>query len=196
MKNLSWLLMVALLSGCARMEIQAPGPEGRAAWKQRQHTLQAQDDWRLGGRISVIAGEDGWHASLYWRQRSGTFQVRIIAPLGQGTVELQGDGSRVRQRSTRHPRPLEAASAEQLLRRVMGWEVPVGGMRMWVRGLALPNTPYRLSIDHQGRPLQIVQSGWTIRYLRYRRIGGVDLPTRIRMQNRRLKVKLVISKWN
>jgi outer membrane lipoprotein LolB len=153
-------------------------------------------DWDMRGRISVTSEHDGWHASLFWQQKNDHYQLKIIGPLGQGTVELNGSEYRVSLRSTREPQPVVAASPERLLRRVMGWEVPVTGMRFWVRGLAVPDQRYRISVDSQGRPVRLKQSGWTILYSRYRKVQGVFLPVKITMQNDRLKVKLIISRWS
>ena len=139
------VLALGLLSACSQVRLDSAGPEGKQAWKQRTRQLNILPAWNMQGRISVVSEQDGWHASLYWQQKNDRYQLKIIGPLGQGTVELNGSEYRVSLRSTREPHPVIAASPERLLRRVMGWEVPVTGMRFWVRGLPVPDQRYRVA---------------------------------------------------
>jgi outer membrane lipoprotein LolB len=151
--------------------------------------------WRLTGRISVHYGEEGWHAGLVWRQSPETFDLRLQGPLGQGALLLQGDGDRVALQDARGQRDT-AGDAETLMRQHLGWELPVSGLRYWVRGEAQPGPTAQWQRDVEGRPEQLIQSGWRIDYSRYQPApGGGTLPGRIDFERPDLQARLIIDRW-
>lgn len=151
--------------------------------------------WRLTGRISVHYGEEGWHAGLVWRHSPETFDLRLQGPLGQGALLLQGDGDSVELRDASGQRD-RAGDAETLMQQHLGWELPVSGLRYWVRGEAQPGPPAQWQRDAEGKPEQLIQSGWRIDYSRYRAApGGGSLPGRVDFQRPDLQARLIIDRW-
>ena len=51
------------------------------------------------------------------------------------------------------------------------------------------------SISQTGLLQRLEQSGWDIEYTRFERIGGWRWPTRLRLTNEALVVRLVIDAW-
>jgi len=90
---------------------------------------------------------------------------------------------------------IRAADAEGLLLQTTGWELPVTGLRYWVRGLPVPRVYASERRDVQGRLLALEQSGWAISYIRYHFIEGVGWPAKLRLARDDVTVKLVIDEW-
>ena len=110
-------------------------------------------------------------------------------------MELRGgpDGVVLRTADNKVYRARDPAA---LLREHVGWQVPLGGMRYWVLGRAEPAVPLdRLELDGAGRPSRMRQSGWTIEYQGYRLVEGLALPTRMALNNPRVKARLLVSRW-
>ncbi len=150
--------------------------------------------WQFTGRVSLTQAEQGWHARLSWQQQADRFQLKISGPLGQEAFRLTGnvagvllvdaDGKRIR-----------ADDAEGLLLQATGWELPVSGLRYWVRGLPVPGVYASERRDLQGRLQALEQSGWAISYSRYHSIEGVGWPAKLRLARDDVTVKLVIDAW-
>lgn len=179
-----------LLSGCAAVPPLAPPPPCPGVSCVRSSI----NDWKLQGRISLTRGEQGWHAGLDWENHADRYRLRVNGPLGQGALQLDGDSSGVTLVDA-DGRIYTAADAESLLLQVAGWQLPVAGLRFWVRGLPDPDAHPEVMLDAQGRVQQLKQSGWTIRYQRFLLVDGVEWPARLTLEHDDLLLKMVIDQW-
>lgn len=161
----------------------------------RIEKLRALNKWSIRGRVSIVTGDDGWNGSIRWKQVDSNFDIRIVGPLGQGAIWLQGSPGFVELRSSKNKKSITATDAESLLYQQMGWKIPVSGMRYWVLGLFGPGQTESIKYNKQGLPAEFVQSGWTIRLLRYRKVAGQQMPVKIFLNNNRFRVKMIVKLW-
>lgn len=194
MKRIAAALLLALLGACTTQPV-VPPDEVRARWDSRQEQLRQLDNWQLNGRISLVTADEAWQADLIWAQQQREFDIKLIAPLGQGTLALRGGPGGAELRSSEAPRPVRAADAEALLYQQTGWRMPVDGLRYWVRGLPAPGGSPDLKLDGQGRLSWLDQYGWRIEFVRYREVTGTDLPDKIFLRKEDLRVRVVIRNW-
>jgi outer membrane lipoprotein LolB len=190
-----WLLVAALLSGCAGTPIRRQiSPEIQGAWDAHQASVMALNNWYLQGRVAVSTEDDGWTATLQWTQSNDAYVIRIIAPFGQGTYELQGQPGNVVMRAPK--RVMIAKDPETLMQSNLGWTLPLAGLRFWVRGLPDPAKPAtKIRVDDQGRLTELDQGGWHIDVLGYVRRGTIDLPEKLYISARQLEVRLAVKQW-
>jgi len=121
--------------------------------------------------------------------------MRVIAPLGGGTYEIEGDGNSVSMH-TADDRLLLAERPEALMQDHFGWQVPLTGLRYWVRGIPEPAPPPdSMLVDAAGRLTGLTQSGWQVDYGRYTNQDAYQLPRNITLQQQDLRVKLVVLDW-
>jgi outer membrane lipoprotein LolB len=178
------LVLLVLLGACTQL------PQRTAGWQPPDWPA-----WSLRGRIAVHAGEQGWHASLNWRQSVNGYQLELSGPLGQGAVRMTGDTEGVTLERADGLRDW-AADADELLARNTGWTLPVSGLRYWVQGRAVPGRPADWERDSDGRPVRLRQDGWDIRYTAYQeQPGGVPLPKRIDLERDSIRARLLIDAW-
>jgi outer membrane lipoprotein LolB len=156
--------------------------------------IEAYPVWQFRGRVSLTQGEQGWHASLNWREVSGHYRLNLAGPLGQATIQLDGDRDGVRLR-TANGEELTARDADALVESATGWQFPVTGIRYWVRGVPAPADPAQAFTDDNGRLARLLQSGWDIRYNRFQNVDGRDWPTRMHLAAGDISVRLVIDEW-
>lgn len=191
MRLIRFLLPVLLLAGCAT----TPVPDVVTA----SHTdfpaaSMLPANWQLQGRISLTQGESGWHAGVDWDEQVDGFQLRVSGPLGQGGFLLTGDGAGVLLRDAGQ-QVFTAPNADTLLAEVTGWQLPVEGLRYWVRGIPDPGSSFKAVMGADGRLAQLSQSGWTIRYTRYQPVGELFWPARLGLVRDDVSVRLVIDRW-
>jgi outer membrane lipoprotein LolB len=179
-------LLLALLAACTSTPVIEPVSPLRSTAEVRQ--------WELSGRVSITRGEEGWHAALQWREQDGRYRLQVSGPLGQGAFELTGSAGRVVLRDAQG-RTLAAPDAESLLLQATGWQLPLDGLRFWVRGLPAPVGDARETRDAAGRLVRLAQEGWDIRYDRYRMLDGYALPGRLKLARNDITVRLVIDSW-
>lgn len=184
MKQLAALLAVLLLAGCA----SSPAPRS-------SQTAAGLSAWQLNGRVSLTRGEEGWHASLLWREQPDRYFLKISGPLGQGGFQLSGDSQGVMLVDA-DGQTFVARDADALLQQVTSWQLPVLGLRYWIRGLAAPAAgESQLSHDDSGRPSRLIQSGWTVNYNKYQLVDGISLPGKLQLLRDDISVRIVVDKW-
>ena len=184
MKFLAGLLAVLLVAGCAT----TPAPRG-------SQSAAAMTAWQLNGRVSLTRGEEGWHAGLYWQEQADTFYLRVSGPLGQGGFQLNGDARGIVLVDADGQRFI-AQDVDALLVQVTGWQLPVKGLRYWIRGLPAPAAgKAQATRDEVGQLLRLEQSGWTVNYQRYQLIGDVLLPVKLQLLHADIAVRIVIDQW-
>lgn len=198
MNRLIVFILAAFLAGCESLPLITPAerdPAVTAYWDTHRQKLSALDAWTLHGRMVLVAGDDGWTATVHWDQDHKRYNLRFIAPLGQGTYELDGDADSVTL-LTADNRLLHAGSPEALLQENLGWQLPLASLKYWIRGLPDPSaSPDDLILDGTGRLSQLQQLGWRIEILRYQDVKGLDLPGKLFLENDRFQVRLVIQDW-
>ena len=191
------LLAVAatlLLVACS-MQPTPPVADPERAWAQHRERLQDLEQWRIRGRMALSTPDDSWQADLVWSQQQRDFRIQLIAPLGQGTLVLQGTPAGAELRSSEEPAPVRAADAESLLYRRTGLRMPVESLRYWVRGLPAPGGAPQLKLDPQGRLQSLQQFGWRVDFRRYRQVGDLALPDKVYLSGEGVDLRLVIRDW-
>lgn len=197
LKTMPWrgaAILSLLLCGCATPPTLSP--EAASAWTARQTALTQLTMWQADGRIGVVSGQDGWHASFQWAQQESAYRIDLIGPLGQGRVIVESEGQDVRIQ-TQDGQNWTAPDADDLLEQSLGVRLPVNGLRYWVRGLPEPGSTPVLQTDASGRLTRLEQNGWIIEYPAYAPTSrlNLDLPERIVARRPDLSVKLVIEQW-
>ncbi len=180
--------------GCSPLPT-APSPEAWSRWEARRQQLESNlKNWAITGRIGVQQEDQGWHAALRWEQLDDYYRLQVSGPAGQGAARLEGGPTGVVLRRGDGV-TYQADSPEQLLETHLGWQVPLAGLRDWVRGLPAPGELSHLALDEQGRLLGGRQDGWTFVLSNYGEVSGMQLPGRLLLEHPPLQVKLVIERW-
>jgi len=195
MSKILWLLCLLLVAGCVHQQRFTPPPSLQA----HQAQLAQLDLWQLQGKLGVRSPGDSGSASLIWDSAPASYRIYLSAPLGQKHVEISGNQQRVELRQSGQP-TLTAKDAESLVRKALGWQLPVSQLNYWVRGVPAPQGKItQLQLTPEGLLDQLEQSGWQINYFNYRAQaypgGDLPLPGKIVAQYRELRLTLVIRQW-
>lgn len=182
-------LLVLTLSACA-----IKPRRDDVGWRRVTGTdLVEIDAFRVAGRLAVSDGRDGGSASFLWTQLGDRYEFELRQPVSQRTWRLTG-GARGAVLEGGDHGPVRAASGEELLREVLGWEVPMRALQAWVRGLADAGLAVQAqSRDDQGRLQVLEQGGWQVQYRGW--LDGSVWPTRVQAQQPPYSVRLSIQDW-
>jgi len=184
MRRLFYLILL-LLAGCA----SAPPTPQTVARPEQAETKP----FALTGRIAVKHDGERSSAGVRWAHRVSDDEILLLAPLGQTVARIRRDEQGVvLDTSDKH---YTAQDTEELTHRVLGWQLPLAGLRSWV--LALPAAESEASIEHDanGQVSVMHQDGWEIRYTRYATQASDSLPLRMSMQREGMEIQLLIDEW-
>lgn len=149
--------------------------------------------WSFEGRLAVSNGKDGGSGHIRWEQDGEFFTISLRAPISGQSWQLSGDGSHARLEGVK-PYPVLGTSARELLRRELGWELPVGEMRTWLFGRGFgAQAELRLAADDT--LAEVNDSGWNITYRNWKEINSSLVPGRIAARKSPNQVRLAIQSW-
>jgi outer membrane lipoprotein LolB len=189
------ICMALLCAACESTPEVVPVDDPQRAWTEHRARLASIDQWTAIGKLGIQSSDESWSAGLNWRQDRDDYRLRLSGPLGQGLMQLEGTAEGVELR-TSDDEVFRARSAEELMQTHAGWQVPLSGLRYWILGRPDPDAEItHFVLDPGGRLAELQQLGWRISYARYAEFDGVVLPTRLTLENARLRAKLAVRNW-
>lgn len=202
--RICFALLLLLLVGCTSTPKHAPTliqPSAKAApqleqqWQQHQQQVSSIRNWQATGRLAVSQGHKGNNASFVWDQFGDSYKIKLFGPFGSGSVYIIGSPHSVQVKEA-NGKTTTAQSPELLLKKIAGWNVPLSGLHYWLRGLPTPQgqaaTP---QLNQNGYLRTIQQQGWTVNVDSYHADSFVPLPNKLHLQNKDLKIKMVVTSW-
>lgn len=187
MRRALTLIGCCTLAACATTHIAPPS----TSWQQRAGELQGAKDWQLDGRAAVALGQQGWQATLTWRQTDTNAEVHLAGPFGIGALVLKQTSGGL---SLNGAPPSDAV--QSLVREKLGFDLPIENLHYWLLGVPNPASAFDLSRNDQDRAKTLNQAGWNISYDRYMPVAGDALPARMVLTTGEVRVRIVIDHWN
>ena len=137
------------------------------------------------GRLAVKQNEKGSYANFDWDSNGRMQQLSVNTPLGNTVGELCQDSSGVVATAS-NGETYQAATANELSERLMGFAIPVESLDLWAHGYYADNQPH--TVDEQGR---LLQAGWKIE----RQVGGEGHPRILVLDNQQLSIRLAFNDY-
>jgi len=151
------------------------------------------DAFELKGRVAVNLDGRGYSARLKWNHETTSDALWLYSPVGSTIATLVADGDRATL-VTAKKESFSSDNVQELTREVLGWDLPLTGLRYWVLGRVDPDVPVMsLEQDDQLRIKQLVQRDWQIDYLAYS--GDSALPSSMVLRYSDLRMRLIIDGW-
>lgn len=188
--------LTTIISFCCLMSAFFSMLSVPAAYAVRAPSVSTSNvsSWQMSGAIAARKQNQGWNASFNWQQQGPNhYQIRLNGPLGNGAVLITRQGNTVTYRDG--PKRLTGTNASTMLERQTGVRLPVNYLYYWVRGLPAPGPVQSIKRDSNNHLLFLRQAGYTIEYSQYKTIKQFHLPTRMRVHNNQVFLKLVIRQW-
>ena len=160
----------------------------------REQVLAHAVHWTLSGRLGVTSGHDGGSGSFRWTQDGVRYEFVLRGPLASKSFRLSGgpDGALL---EGLDGGPLRGADAEALMRKALGWDVPLRDLRAWVLGLRADSGAAELSFGTNRLPSLLRQDGWVVDYRQWDMTRQPPLPQKVFAERAPYKVKLSIDSW-
>jgi outer membrane lipoprotein LolB len=173
-------LVSVLLAACSSL------PPIAATIRPPRPAITAFD---IEARLSIRNDQQIHVAHVSWQHRSGSDQVLVTGPLGQGVAELQRDAGGAQLRMADRG-VLMAEDWKTLGEKLFGMALPLDDIPRWITG-DIGNATQ----DGQGRPRHADAAGWHIDYAEYESDALDALPTLIVIGRGDITVKLKVDQW-
>ena len=186
-----------LLAACA------PAPAVRmksdasqlAAQQSREQSLARADHWVMQGRLGVSDGKEGGSGSFSWTQNGSHYEFVLRGPAISGADFRLSGGPDGAQLEGLKSGPITGPDAEALMRKALGWEVPLRDLQAWVLGLRADSGAAEVSFGDNKLPSLLLQDGWSVEYREWDTTRQPALPTKVYATKLPYKVKLSIESW-
>jgi len=190
-----------LISACSQMpELQVTQASERS-WDIRQQQLVNIDEWDIHARTVILLEDKVYPLVINWvRQQEQSLMV-IEAPFGQGVIRIQSNASTDKNKQFKltlvDGRYHLGPTPEVLLFNLLGWSIPVSGLKSWIKGLPQSHVDSNYEIYGAGRLKSLQQNGWLINYLDYfsEQEQAHQLPKRLYLKHKNMGIKIAIERW-
>ncbi|WP_426687321.1 lipoprotein insertase outer membrane protein LolB [Rhodanobacter ginsengiterrae] len=185
-----------LLAACVPQAVRLKGDAGLLkAQLAREQALAHADHWSLQGRLGISNGKDGGSGSFSWTQDGDRYEFTLRGPaISAMNFRLSGGPDGALLEGLEHG-PVRGPDAEALMRKALGWEVPLRDLRAWVLGVRADSGPAELSFGENRLPSLLQQDGWVVDYREWDEARQPPLPTKVFAARAPYKVKLSIESW-
>jgi outer membrane lipoprotein LolB len=190
-----WLLFLLLtLNACTGVSVKDPNLVDETAYQDRTDKLTAIAEWGLAGKISLDDGDQGGSGKLKWDVESGQSELGFHGAMGRGAWHLKmgPEGAHLKLADGTEQ---TAADVNDLIRKHVGWPVPLDALLWWARGLAAPGIIENQQFGPEGLLVSLRQFGWNVDFNRYDSVEDIELPVRLKATRKNYRVKLAISRW-
>lgn len=147
----------------------------------------------FNGRVTTRHNGERTSAGVRWTHRGAEDEILLLAPLGQTVARVFSDGQGVLLEAS--GKKYFEQDAETLTERVLGWHLPLSGMRYWVLALPATGTEAVIERTEKGQVSVLRQDGWVINYTRYAAETIDSLPLRMTLQRDAMEMQLFIDEW-
>ena len=188
--------LVSILASCASVSEQVS--QQPADWETRLQQHQQINDWTIKARLGVQTEFEGGSFDVFWQQLADVYEIRLIAPMGQGAVHIAGDNGGVTI-SLADGQTEYSQDADELFASMTGLSLPVNGLQDWLRGIPIQGEEIQnISWNEHGQLYKLEQRGWRVEMGRYKVIAGYDLPHAFYLEREdspELSVRLLVREW-
>jgi len=180
-KTAAVVAAVSVLAGCAALEPSPPAPPAPA--------------FELIGRVAVSYNGRAFSSGVRWQHTAERDELWLLTPAGQALAHIVGDADGATFTGADRSQ-YRAGDIGSLIRRALGWEMPVTRLAWWVQGALAPGAVVQaVERDEHGRLAVLAQDGWRIAYA-YEPAEERDSPLRrLVLADGSSEIRLVIDGW-
>jgi len=187
------LMLLSLLSACGSL---AP-PLSNAPVVARSYQPQIAMSGRLSAQYEANYREQSISVHFNWSQTPRQTAISFSSPTGQivATILINAQGAQL----TQADKPTQYANdINQLSTEILGWPMPVAGLRDWLQGFvdAQHGTPLTQSTATQ--PINV--DGWSLRYASWETDNNIERPKRLDLSRQTeqaglVSLRIVVDEW-
>jgi len=187
------LVLLFVLSACSSMSPQL----ANVPLTTRVYQPQIQMSGRLSAQYEANYREQSISVHFDWSQTPQQTAISFSSPTGQivATILINGQGAQL----TQADKPTQYASdINQLSTEVLGWPMPVAGLRDWLQGFVDADHSLPLTQSTASQPINV--DGWSLRYASWLTENNIERPKRLDLSRQTeqaglVSLRIVVDDW-
>lgn len=187
------MLLLVGLSACATL----PQPTA-AATNLRSYHEQIDISGRLSVKYEANYREQFISVHFDWSQTPQQTLISLRSPTGQtmATIVINAGGAQL----TRNGEPTRfAPTVDQLSADLLGWPLPVAGLRDWLQGFL--TAQHRVALTEASATEPFMVEGWQLRYTSWQTENNIERPKRIDLSQQTeqagpVTLRIVVDQWS
>jgi outer membrane lipoprotein LolB len=191
-----YFLLLTALTGCAGF-VPATA-QSTAPLIQRSYAQKIDITGRLSAQYDSLNGPQSIHINFTWSQTPEQTLISLGSPTGQtiATILINDQGALLTQ--TDKP-PRSANDPNQLFQDMLGWPLPIGGLRDWLQGFTNPD--HQRVINQTEADQAFKADGWDLRYPNWQIEQNSARPKRLDLSRQTeqaglVSLRIVMDEWS
>lgn len=187
------LCLLAFLSGCTGLS-----PPATKVLAARAYQAQIEMSGRLSAQYEANYRQQSLSVHFTWSQTPQQIQINLFSPTGQtvATILINAQGAQL---TEANQPPRFASDINQLSTDVLGWPLPVAGLRDWLQGFL--NADHAMIITQATSSRIFTVDGWQLRYASWDTDSYFERPKRLDLSRQTeqagpVSLRIVIDEWN
>jgi len=187
------LCSLTFLSACTSMS----PPATNQAMLPRVYQQQIDMSGRLSAQYEANYREQSITVNFTWSQSPDQTLISLLSPTGQtvATILISAQGAQLTQ--TDKP-PRFAKDVDQLSTDVLGWPLPVAGLRDWLQGYL--NAAHAIQITKATSDKAFNVDGWQLRFVSWQNESQFERPKRLDLSRQTdqvglVSLRIVVDDW-
>lgn len=163
----------------------------------RRYQPQIEMSGRLSAQYEANYRDQSISVHFTWTQTAQQTLISLSSPTGQtvATILINDQGAQL----TQSDKPTRYASdINQLTTDVLGWPLPVGGLRDWLQGFL--NSDHTTALTEATAASAFNVDGWALRYAAWLTENNLERPKRLDLSRQTEKaglvsMRIVVDEW-
>ena len=190
-----YLLISFFFMGCAQIPSQKS--QQNNSWDMQQQSLVALSDWSLTAKLAVITPKERNSVNMFWQQSQQGFHINLTTFLGLTVLDVKKEGGKTTIIDN-NGKSYSSRNTEALIEELSGIVLPIEQLQQWIKGNP-EDAHYKLDENYQ--VIHLVSSDeeddkWSINYSGYHTTNNINLPHRLQLKRKDLRLKIARSNWN
>ncbi|MCU7553834.1 lipoprotein insertase outer membrane protein LolB [Alteromonas sp. ASW11-19] len=174
------------------------GPSAPVNLPAQIEQLRAVEQWKLTGKMALRENDEAVSANLRWSVNEQDLAFRLSNFLGVTLVDLQAEHGLVTLKAD--DRTYTDTDATRLIYRVTGWDIPIGQLLNWVKGVPGDADSYTLTDAGLLATLSPACNRcqqWQVSYGNYMQVDNLWLPGALTLTQKDTSnfIKIRIHQW-
>ncbi|MFM2397773.1 MAG: hypothetical protein RLZZ144_1023 [Pseudomonadota bacterium] len=147
----------------------------------------------FNGRVAIKHQAERSNVGINWVHGEHADDIVLLAPLGQtvGKIHLSPQQVTLDYGGKQY----QAADAEALTEKVLGWNFPLAGLRYWIQAESAIGSEATIERNTSGQISLLQQDGWEIRYVKYASNRHDALPKKLALSRDDVELIILIDEW-
>lgn len=191
----SGLCMLTALVSCTTQNL--PATNSNQPLLNRVYRQQIEMSGRLSAQYEANYREQSISVHFNWIQTPQQTQISFSSPTGQtvATILINAQGAQLTQtgKPTRYAEDINQLSTEML-----GWPMPVAGLRDWLQGFLSEEHSTPLTQATSGKVFTV--DGWLLKYVNWQTEVNLERPKRLDLSRQTdnaglVALRIVVDEW-